>query len=181
MSASISGDFRTDAGMLCVWDPDAFHTTHRLDSWETEAEIVRHIKAGHLAPINVAGPTNGKHRVIVRVGNDKLAARLTERERKYFLLESDPYRLQTSGRICISGLEYVERQPGASVGVLPLRAGEYVVKLYLISWHEEPGMEKRNGDPKPGALPDFVMLVNPKPKGKPVIFRTKMFAMEPPK
>ncbi|HZZ77387.1 MAG TPA: hypothetical protein VFE62_02650 [Gemmataceae bacterium] len=183
MPIFIGGDYATDAGMVCLWDPEAFRSVVDYDTWEEELcedrDILRHIKAGHLTPINTNHGVDGAFAVIVRIGDDALPASLTEREARYILAESAPYRFQSSGRICVSGLEYIEAQPGPSVGVVPMPTGEYMVKLYFIAWDDEPGMKDRKGRPKPGALPDFVLLVNPKPKKKKIRFRTKLHALEP--
>jgi hypothetical protein len=34
--------------------------------------------------------------------------------------------------------------------------------VHLIDWTAEPGMLDENDKPRPGALPDFVVLLNPK-------------------
>lgn len=185
MAGFIGGVYATDAGMLCLWDPSAFANIVDYDHWESElcedADIVRHIKAGHLVPINTNQGVDGAFDVIIRVGDAKQKASLTEREAKYILAESMPYLFKCSGRACLSGLEHVERQPGRAVGCLPVPEGAYASTLYFIAWDDEPGMKDRNGRPKPGALPDFVLLVNLSPKGKKLRFRTKMHALESPK
>ena len=56
----------------------------------------------------------------------------------------------------------------------------YAVTVYLIAWDDEPGMKDKAGRPKPGALTDFVVLANPKPK-KAVRFRTKLETFDPPR
>jgi hypothetical protein len=185
MAGIIGGVYATDAGMLCLWDPSAFPRIVDYETWEPELcedpDILRHIKAGHLVPINTNQGVDGAFDVIVRVGDDKKKASLTEREASYILAESTPYLFKSTGRVCLSGLEHVESQPGRSVGCLPMPDGEHVAKLFFIAWDDEPGMKDRNGRPKPGALPDFVLLVNPKPKGKKIRFRTKVHALESPK
>lgn len=184
-AALLAGVYATDAGMLCLWNPATFGSIVDYDTWEQElcedADILRHIKAGHLVPINTDSGVDGAFDVIVRVGDTKKPAALTEREAGYILAESRAYRLMCSGRFCLSGLEHVEQTPGRRVGCVPAPEGEYVVKLYFIAWDDEPGMKDRQGRPKPGALPDFVLLVNPKPEGQRVRYRTKLYALKSPK
>lgn len=184
VAAFLGGVYATDAGMLCLWEPAAFGGVVDYDTWDAElcedADVLRHIKAGHLVPINTDSGVDGAFAVILRVGDAAQPAVLTEREAGYILAESQPYRLTCSGRICLCGLEHVEQVPGRRVGCLPAPEGEYVVKLYFIAWDDELGMKDRKGRPKPGALPDFVLLVNPKPKGQRVRYRTKLHALESP-
>ena len=40
-----------------------------------------------------------------------------------------------------------------------LEKGDYSVAVYLIEWDAEPGMKTEDGSPAPGALPDFVVLI----------------------
>jgi hypothetical protein len=184
MAAFLGGVYVTDSGMLCLWDPAGFAAVADYDAWEQELcedkDIVRHIKAGHLVPVNTDRGIDGAFAVILRVGEVDRPATLTEREAGYILAESEPYLLVSTGRICLSGLEQVEGHPGREVGCLPAAEGQYAAKVYFIAWDDEPGMKDRRGRPKPGALPDFVLLVNPKPKGR-TRFRTKVHALESPK
>jgi len=184
MAALLGGVYATDSGMLCLWDPAAFAAVVDYDTWEAElcedADVLRHIKAGHLVPINTNRGVDGAFDVLVRVGDAKRPAALTEREARYILAESAPYLFKSAGRVCLSGLEHVEGRPGRSVGCVPVPAGRFAAKLYFIAWDDEPGMKDRGGRPKPGALPDFVLLLNPK-RGGTTRFRTKLHALEPPK
>ena len=49
------------------------------------------------------------------------------------------------------------------MGALNLSPGEYSVTVNQIAWYDEPGMIDNDGDALVGALPDFVILVNPSP------------------
>jgi Uma2 family endonuclease len=148
MAAFLGGVYATDAGMLCLWDPAAFADVANYATWEQELcedkDIVRHIKAGHLVPVNTNRGRDGAFAVVVRLGDADQPAALTEREASYILAESDLYLLRSSGRICLSGLEHVEGQPGRAVGCLPALAGQYAVKVYFIAWDDEPGMKDRS-------------------------------------
>src|SRR5215471_126490 len=108
MAGFIGGVYSTDAGMLCLWYPSAFAEIVDYNTWEPElcedADIVRHIKAGHLVTINTNRGVDGAFDVIVRVGDGKQKASLTEREANYILAESAPYLFKSTGRACLSGL-----------------------------------------------------------------------------
>jgi hypothetical protein len=182
MAAFLGGVYATDSGMLCVWNPDPFASVVDYDTWEPELcedeDILRHIKAGSLVPVGIHHGLDGAFGVHLRVGDAEQPAELTEREAEYILGQSEPYRFRSTGRLCLSGLEHVEGQPGRQVGCVPVPDGEYAVRVYLIAWDDEPGMKDRRGRPKPGALPDFVVLANPK-KGR-VRFRQKVHALDSP-
>jgi hypothetical protein len=182
MPTIIQGVYATDAGMVCLWDPQAFTMINSQETFEKElcedADILRHIDAGHLVPINTDRGRDGAFDIIVRVGDTRSETALTEREKRYILAESMPYQFNCTGRICLSGIECVERQPGHSVGCIPAAEGRYATKLYFIAWDDELDMKDENGRPKPGSLPDFILLVNPAPKGE-IAFRKKVHALEP--
>lgn len=181
MVAFLGGVFATDSGMLCLWDPHAFNGVVDYDTWEPELcedkDILRHIKSGAFVPVGIHHGLDGAFAVHLRVGDEKEIATLTKREAGHILAESEPYLFRSYGRICLSGLEHVEGHPGRHVGCLPATEGQYSVKVYLIAWDDEPGMKDRQGHPKPGSLPDFVVLANSKPKGR-VRFRKKVHAMD---
>lgn len=150
--------------MSGLWDPSAFADVQDYKSWEArlleDKDIVRHIEAGSFVPINVG--SDGAFEIEVRVGTGARPAVLSDRERKYLTVASEPYRFRSTGSLRVSGIEYVGRPPSREVGVLSLAAGEYVVTLHLIAWDKEPGMKDADGKPTSGALPDFVALVNPR-------------------
>lgn len=156
------GVYPTACGMHCLWDQAAFSAVGDYDSWEREllddADIGRHIAAGHLVPLNIG--SDGAMEVEVRVGTPGKPAELTAREAKYLIVNSEPYRLCATGPVGVSGLEHVAVPPGARVGTIPLPSGECAVTLHLIAWDEEPGMRTDDG-PAAGALPDYLALINP--------------------
>ncbi|MBX3442485.1 MAG: hypothetical protein KF774_08755 [Planctomyces sp.] len=152
--------------MHCLWDQSAFAGVSDYDSWSREllndADIARHIAAGHFVPLNIG--SDGAMDVEVRVGTDSARAGLTDRETKHLIVASEPYRLQSTGAVGVSGIEQVTLPLERGVGTLSLPAGEYAVRVHLIAWDEEPGMQTDEG-PAPGALPDYVVLVNPSAPG----------------
>jgi hypothetical protein len=184
MATEVAGVFATDAGMLCLWDPAAFAGVVDYDTWDEQLcedkDLRRHIKGGHVVPINTNRGIDGAFAVHLRVGDGHTPAELTERESKYLLAESEPYLFICTGKFCVCALEHVEAEPGRKVGSVTAPEGKYAVKVCFIGWDEEPGMKDKKGRPKRGALPDFVVLANPNP-AKGSRFRTKVHALETPK
>lgn len=152
----------TDAGMHCVWEPSAFDSVVDYDSWASELlddqSIERHIAAGHLVPLNIGD--DGAMEVEVRYGTSAHPAELTDRETKYLIVRSKPYLFRSNGQACVSGIEHVAVPPTMSVGCMELPAGVYATTVHLIAWDEEPGMQTDDG-PAEGALPDYIVLINP--------------------
>jgi hypothetical protein len=167
------GVYSTDAGMHCVWDQTAFAHVDGYDAWskelENDSDILRHIREGEFVPLNLN--SDGAMEIDIRAGIADDRAKLNEREGKYLIVGSEPYRLRSTGQIGVSGIESVEVPPGRDAGSFDLPAGEYEVRVHLIGWDEEPGMQTENG-PAPGALPDYIVLINPaRPGAK---FRTEL-------
>ena len=183
MSTELIGQYATDAGMLCIWDKLAFDGVEDYDSWEAQLcedeDIRRHIKAGHFVPINTNQGVDGAFAVHLRVADASGSAELTDRERTYLLAESKPYLFVSSGRLWISSLEDVSGMPGPEIGSMEISVGRHAVKVCFLGWDEEPGMQDKKGRPKPGALPDFVVLLNPVGL-KARRFRRKVHALDTP-
>lgn len=156
------GIYPTDAGMHCLWDQAAFAGIGDYDSWAKELlddkDIERHIRAGHFVPLNIS--SDGAMEIEVRTGTTHVPAQLTARESQYRIVGSEPYFLNPSGPVGVSGIEHVAGSPSNGIGSIPLPAGAYAVTIHLIAWDEEPGMQTDDG-PAPGALPDYVVLINP--------------------
>lgn len=170
------GTYATDAGMHCLWDQAAFQHVTDYDSWEKELledrDIERHIAAGHFVPLNLGD--DGAMEVAVRVGSKTAPAVLDARESQYLIVGSKPYRLISSGTIGVSGLESVSVPVGRNVGSFALPPNEYAVTVHLMAWDEEPGMQTENG-PALGALPDYLVLINPSETGTPYRTAVKTF------
>lgn len=151
----------TDAGLFGLWSPPAFGSIVDYDSWEAalleDDDIVGHIRAGVFVPINIGG--DGAFQFLARVGSPAEPARLTEREQKYVVVVSEPYLFVAIGGAVVSGIEHVGAEPAAGLRI-PLPAGRWQVAVALIDWGAEPGQRDSEGKPKPGALPDFTLLIN---------------------
>jgi len=173
------GIYPTASGMHCLWDQATFAGVSDYDSWGREllndSDIERHIAAGHLVPLNIG--SDGAMEVEVRIGAPGEAAKLTDREATYLVVQSEPYRLRAAGPVAVSGLEHVAIPLGRKGGTIPLPPGEYAVTAHLIAWDEEPGMQTDNG-PAAGALPDYLILINPAAAGEQ--YRTAVRTFETP-
>ena len=152
---SLRGDLSTDSGMLCVWDAEAFKEITDYDSWEKELcedeDIQRQVDAGHLVPLNLG---DGAFAVELRRGSPDS---LTDREREYLLVPSQPYALRSSGRVVVSGIEHIGADPRSCLE-LPLAPGDYTLRIQLIDWTQEPGAQDADGNPTPNALPDMLVF-----------------------
>jgi hypothetical protein len=160
------GVYMTDAGMHCLWDSTAFEGVTDYDSWARELledrDIERHICAGHFVPLNIG--SDGAMEVELRVGTKDQPAELTPRDTQYLIVASQPYLFRSSGSVSVSGIERVSGSPeGGSTAALP--KGQYSARVHLIAWDEEPGMQTENG-PAKGALPDYIVLINPVADGE---------------
>jgi len=151
-------DLATDSGMLCLWDSAAFAHVTDYDSWDKElcedADIVRHIMAGHLVPLNLG---DGAFAVDVRVG---IPEHMTEREKTYWLVPSQPYYMRnSSGTLLLSAIEQIGNDPRSYLEVR-LPAGDYCVRVQLIDWTQEPGATTEGGSAASHALPDMIVFVD---------------------
>ncbi|MEU5192142.1 hypothetical protein AB0G83_34140 [Streptomyces klenkii] len=169
----------TDAGMLVLWDPQRFEAVVDYDTWEDElleeGDIVRHIQAGALVPLNVGG--DGAFGVLVRSGTVAAPAGLTERETAHQLVASQPYLFVSRGRAFVGGVEDVRGDASAGVIEHLVPEGRHSVVVHLIDWQAEAGSQDVAGRPVPGALPDFLVLINPAQPGQDA-FRTAVSTFE---
>src|SRR6266581_4172822 len=153
----------TDAGMLAVWNPKRFPTIFDYDSWERELydnkDILRHIREGHLVPINIGRDFAAG--VTVRI--EPLAdPKLSEREARYLFASSEPYLYVSDGELCVSGLEGIDRDPAPS-SVMAIARGRYQLTIHMLDWDLEPGAKDESGRPTADARSDFLVLVSPEP------------------
>jgi hypothetical protein len=170
----------TDAGLFGLWSPTSFHDIVDHETWEDalldDEDIVGHIVSGGFVPINIGG--DGAYQFVARVGSASAPAGLTERERPYLAVASEPYLFVATAGAVISGIEHVGDDPDIGLRV-SLEPGRWRVTVALIDWAAEPGQQDDDGAPKPGALPDFVVLINPEP-GDHHGYRTKVETFDPP-
>ena len=180
MNDQLCRAFATASGMLALWEPHHFDGITDYDTWEPElledTDISRHIQQGAFVPINIHA--DGAFQCAVRVGTAGSPAVLSERERRYLVVSSEPYLFRSRDRVAISGLEHIGRSPGESASFIPLASGDWAVTIHLIEWTGEPGAQTPDGQPTATALADFVVLLNPAAAG--THFRTKVDTFEEP-
>jgi hypothetical protein len=161
MSASgVTRVVRTSAGLCSMWQPDSFRPLEDdfelWEDWATEdCEIEKSISRGTFVPLNVGG--DGVFKVTVRVGGSELD--LAEPERRYRLVESEPYLFISSGSFSVGGIEDICDVDRAAENTCELAAGRYSVVVNLLDW--KAGSVGSDGRPLPSALPDFLVLVRP--------------------
>ncbi|MGA5193991.1 hypothetical protein [Streptomyces exfoliatus] len=151
------------------------------DTWEDELledeDIARHIQAGALVPLNLGG--DGAFGVLVRAGTAAAPGTLTERETAHQLVASPSYLFVSHGRALVGGIENVSEDASDGVIEHPVPEGRCAVVVHLIDWQAEAGSRDKTGRPAPGALPDFVVLINPAQPGKGT-FRSEVNTFEAP-
>jgi hypothetical protein len=153
----------TDAGMHALWNPARFTSITDYPTWESalleDDDITQRIQAGELVPVNIG--SDGAFQFLVRVGTAGQPPSLTSRERQYLMVSSQPYLYLSDGTACLSGIEHIGANLGPPVTTLDVPAGPCAVTIHLIEWDAEPGAKDALGNPAPGVLPDFVVLVSP--------------------
>lgn len=103
---------------------------------------------------------------------------LTERERTYAAVTSEPYLLVISGgEGCLSGIEAVG-DPASAALRFPLADGRCAVRSTIVAWNEEPGALAAGGRPTASALSDFVVQIEPEVGTE--MYRTKEFTFDAP-
>ncbi|MGW5779187.1 hypothetical protein [Streptomyces sp. NPDC003863] len=106
-------------------------------------------------------------------------AGLTDREAAHQLVASQTYLFTSRGRALVGGIEDVRGDASGDVIVHPVPEGRHAVVVHLIDWQAEAGSQDEGGRPVLGALPDFVVLINPVQQGQGA-FRTAVHMFEAP-
>lgn len=152
------GTFTTDSGMLALWNYDSFKHIHDYDSWDKELcedpDIIRHIKEKEFVPFNTMA--DGTFAVTIRLGSRE---EMNKREKEYLLVPSQLYHIESSGMVCLSGLEHVAGDFSDSILKIELPKGRYTVQVNLIDWNQEPGAVGADGAPSGTALPDMIAYI----------------------
>jgi hypothetical protein len=154
----------TDAGMLALWNPRRFADIVDYESWERQLydndDILRHVRDGHLVPVNIGG--DGAFDFTVRTATDGDATP-TEREARHLWRSSAPYLLISEGEVCLSGLEHIGADlEYEAVKRIPLRAGRYKVVIHIFDDEAEAAALDDSADPTPNVLSGFLVLIGPK-------------------
>lgn len=157
-------DLMTDSGMFGVWNYQSFSHIVDYDTWDPELcedeDILKQISGGKFVPIDLG---DGVASVDVRIDSPNT---MNSREKEYLLVPSKPYKLRTSGKVCVSGIEYIGKDPSATQTLtFDVEAGEYTVYVNLIDWNQEPEAMDAEGNPTENALPDVIVFITKeKPK-----------------
>ena len=154
----------TGSGMFALWERSAFSSVVDYDTWESrlleDSDIERETAAGHLVPINIHADSVSE--IEVRVGSEENPASLTERESGYVMVSAPAaYWLRAQTLLHFGGIEHIHTDPGPETGAVDVPPGDYEVQVHLIDWQQEPGMTRPDGTPNDGALPDFIVVLNP--------------------
>lgn len=160
--------------MLSLWCPPAFSAVRDYDSWETQVNERLHdaIAVGDFVPINIE--SDGAWGVRVTSS----AEGLSDRERTYEIVTSEPYLLVvSSGEVCLSGIEDVGFPANAPLRI-PLADGHYAVRSTIVAWDEEPNALAPDGRPSDGALSDFVIQIVPEDGSE--VYRTNEVTFDAP-
>lgn len=175
----VSHAVATSAGLFGVWRASTFDHIDELDQWEDEvaedSALERQISVGAFVPINIGG--NGAFQVAVRGVEDP--GNLSERERSYLLVSSDPYLLVSDGVLELGGLEAVGNYTDAEKVEIRLDNGRYAAVVHLVDWQAEPGSRGADGKPSAGALPDFIVEIFAEVQGG-LKYRTKVETFDRP-
>lgn len=146
----------TDAGMHGLWSPEAYRDVgeHNWQAHFTEnSSIEAHIARGEFVPIYVH--SDGAPVIEVRVDSDAVPARLTEQERSWVKVASDPYLFVSNCRANVSGIEYIGGQPTVEVSSIAVPPGRWRAVVHLLSWPEN------SYDEKTRYPPDFIVTLTP--------------------
>lgn len=160
MNSKYKKELSTMSGMWGIWDYDTYKDIDDYEKWENlfceDEDIEKQIAAKTFVPLYVH--ENGKRAFTVKINGQ-----LSEREEKYAFMKSDRYLIKTNGKIVISGIENINAQIREDTLPILLTAGIYSVSAYLIAWDNEPGAILENGEVRPDALSDFVVLISSEP------------------
>jgi hypothetical protein len=152
-----SSTLSTDSGMLGIWNYSSFKHINDYDSWENELcddeDIQKPIHDSRFIPLNLG---DGVFKVEVRIDSPE---NMSPREKEYLLVPSKPYKLKSTGLICVSGLEHISEDTKQNVLKLDLKKKDYTVYINLIDWNQEPGALNPNGGPTENALPDMLVFI----------------------
>jgi hypothetical protein len=171
----------TDAGIVAVWSPAGFAPISDYDSWEAalldDDDIIEHIACGSLVPICIGA--DGAWRLIVRWAVPTHRAELTDRERRYVMVTSEPYLFVSDGVAVVCGYEKIDNDPGHELPRLHIPPGRYAVTIHLVDWEAEAGACDEDGHASAEVLADFIVLLNPEPEPAPD-YRSKVQSFERP-
>lgn len=150
-------DLVTNSGMWALWDYESYKNIDSYDKWEPlfceDEDIAKQIEKKAFVPACIF--EDGCRAFTLRIDEE-----LTEREQKYICVKSEEYIFSSNGKAVLSGIDSIDAKitPKEAI-VFDLPKGNYSVRVFLLSWDEEPGAYLADGSISPDALSDFVVLL----------------------
>ncbi|WP_371031441.1 hypothetical protein [Pseudoclavibacter sp. JSM 162008] len=156
----------TDAGLCAMWVPHRFDHVKTIDDWQqlfdSDDEIAKFIEQGSLIPINVGAARSFE--ITIR------SSAPTARETLLTIVQSEPYRLVSTGTLEVGGIEQIGPFGGGGIRA-EIDPGTLSVKVNLVDWRDEVPTSDI-------ALSDFVVEITPALHRE--VFRTKVNTFDPP-
>ena len=148
----------TNSGMWILWDYSSYSYIDSYDDWsdvfEEEEDIVKAIERKKIVPINIG--SDGVFDFSVKLNEE-----LTEREKKYLLVSSKNYVINSSGKLMLSGIEYIDGAIKENNYIsIETSKGYHRVRINLIDWKKEPASLDENNLPSKDSLPDFIIEID---------------------
>jgi len=145
---------KTDAGMHLIWDRAHFNGVDGYETWSAElegdADILRHVVAAHVVPINIH--SDGAYAFTLRADVATMP-RLSEDEERRVVVRSERFRFDCRGTLDVSGIEHVERDPSSNIASMKLPVQTYDVVVHLMNYDDIPERTDQH--------PDFIVTVGP--------------------
>lgn len=156
--------FETDLATLAVFDPSALTSRVRApqDWWRGDPTALREFDEGKILVLPIG--RDGEYRVRLAFNE------LREEERPYLRKSLQNLVLDIpEGRVFVGP---GERVPGGGLGdrypriagqgeLFEVPAGQYAAAVHVFDWRVDPRWFDHDGEPKPEAPADFVILLEP--------------------
>ncbi len=147
----------TASGMWGLWDYDTYKHIDDYDKWDSlfceDEDIAKQIENQSFVPIYIF--EDGCRSFTIRIDEE-----ISEREKKYILVQSEEYLLKSTGKVIVSGVDKIDKDVSSDRAIeLNLPQGLYSVKIYLIAWDDEPEAFSADGEINPDVLSDFVVII----------------------
>lgn len=148
----------TNSGMWALWDYLTYNYINDYGDWaeafEEEEDLVRAIEKKSFVPININ--SDGAFDFVVKVNEN-----LNDREKKYLLVTSKNYVIDSSGKLILSGIEFINGEIKEKNYIsIETPKGFHNVRINLIDWKKEPHSLDENNMPTKDSLPDFIIEID---------------------
>ncbi len=147
----------TNSGMWALWDCESYKDVTDYEHWEPlfceDKDIEKQIETNAFVPIYVHA--DGIRSFTLRINEE-----LSEKEENYIITKSEEYLFSTSGRIAVSGIDYISSDVVEQQTILAeVPKGYYSVEIVVIAWDDDPEAFLENGEVSEDALSDFVVIL----------------------